>query len=231
MLDFIYPEVGEAIWKVLTKSDTTAVFPREQCCCGAPALYVGDHDTARKLAAQNVIALEDGSPEYIVTGCPTCAVMLKERFPMLLAGTEWEESAVKLAAKVMDFSQFAAEVLDIKLDRQDQRSVTYHDPCHQVRGLKTSHLSRGLIKRAGAELVEMVDADECCGFAGSYSLKQPGISSSILGRKIEHIEEAGAGTVVTDCPGCIMQIRGGLMKRESPVEVWHTAQIIAGLMD
>ena len=231
MLDFIYPEVGAAIWKVLEGADVTALFPFEQSCCGAPALYVGDQGTARKLAIDNLEALEKGSPDYVVTGCPTCAVMLKERFPMLLAGTMWEDRARRLAGKVMDFSQFAADVLDVRIGEGRSERVTYHDPCHQVRTLKTSGFSRELIVRAGMELVEMEEADECCGFAGSYSIRQPGISAAILDRKLAHIEETGAQILATDCPGCIMQIRGGLMARESPIEVCHTAQLIAGLME
>ena len=233
LLDFVYPEIGEAIWKVLEASDVTALLPVEQSCCGAPALYLGDQGTARKLAMDNIEAILKGSPDYIVTGCPTCAVMLKERFPALVAGTMWEERARILAGKVMDFSAFATDVLNgpgLKA-RTIGGKATYHDPCHQVRGLKTSGCSRELIVRAGMELVEMEASDECCGFAGSYSIKQPGISASILERKPAHIEETGAGTVATDCPGCIMQIRGGLMARERSVQVCHTAQLVAGLLE
>lgn len=150
---------------------------------------------------------------------------------MLLAGTMWQERAAKLAAKVMDFSQFAADVLDMQIGQGGSERVTYHDPCHQARGLKTSGFSRELIARAGMELVEMEDADECCGFAGSYSIKQPGISAAILERKLAHVEETGAQIVATDCPGCIMQIRGGLMARGSAIRVCHTAQLIAELME
>ena len=231
MIDFIYPEIGEAIWSVLEKSNVTALFPRGQACCGAPAIYAGDLDTARKSAIHNIEALEQGSPAYIVTGCPTCAVMLKERFPEFLEGTQWHDRAVALSAKVMDFSAFAADVLDVKCPTQTEGSVTYHDPCHQVRSLGTSERSRELIRRAGLDLVEMEDSDQCCGFAGSYSIKQSGISNEILTRKIGHIEGTHAPTVVTDCPGCILQIRGGLLKRETAVEVCHTAQIIARSME
>jgi len=228
MLEFVYPEIGEAIWQVLEKSAVAAVFAQDQCCCGAPALYAGDVDTARKLMIDNIAALEAGSPDYIVTGCPTCAVMLKEQAPRLLAGTDWEARANELAAKVMDFSRFAAEVLDIRPEVGGERGkVTYHDPCHQVRGLGTGGCSRDLIARCGMDLVEMTDSDECCGFAGSYSIKQPGVSGSIMNRKLEHIHETGATAVATDCPGCIMQIGGGLAKRGSAVRVLHTAQLIA----
>lgn len=231
MIDYIYPEIGEAIWKVLEKCGVSAQFPHDQSCCGAPALYAGDMDTARKVAVDNILALEKGAPSYVVTGCPTCAVMLKQRFAKLLQGTAWENRAKQLADKVMDFSEFAAKVLKIEMKSSLAGSATYHDPCHQVRSLKTSQLSRELITQTGMQLVEMNESDQCCGFAGSYSIKQPGISDAILSRKITNIEATGADALITDCPGCIMQIRGGLNKRGIPVEVHHTAQIIASVLE
>jgi iron-sulfur cluster protein len=230
MLEFFYPDIGEAIWRVLERVGASASFPHDQACCGAPALYAGDWETARQLAIRDLEVLERTASNYVVTGCPTCAVMLKERFPMLLAGTEWEDRAAALAARVIDFSQLASEVLDLDIPA-GKGTATYHDPCHQIRGLGTSGCARELIGRAGVELVEMEDSDECCGFAGAYSAKQPGVSSSILDRKIEHIRETGADIVATDCPGCIMQIRGGLLSLGSDVPVYHTAQIIARLLD
>ncbi len=87
----------------------------------------------------------------------------------------------------MDFSQFATNVLQLKLAGGRTGKVTYHDPCHQVRSLKTSDRSRKLIADSGLELIEMTDCDECCGFAGSYSIKQPEISGCILERKLDSI--------------------------------------------
>jgi L-lactate dehydrogenase complex protein LldF len=226
MIDFIYPEIGRSIWNVLAKSDVKALFPKDQSCCGAPALYMGDCETARQLAIDNITALEEGSPDYIVTGCPTCAVMLKEKFKTLLEGTEWQERAEKLSEKIYDFSAFAADILQLQPEKVLEGSFTYHDPCHQVRGLGTSDRSRELLMCAGMELVEMDKPDQCCGFAGSYAIKQAGISSKILERKIKSIEDTGVKTLVTDCPGCIMQIRGGLASRGSDIKVCHSAQII-----
>ncbi|MGC8862761.1 MAG: L-lactate dehydrogenase (quinone) large subunit LdhH [Armatimonadota bacterium] len=235
LIDFVYPEIGEAVWKVLEAGNVTAAFPSAQSCCGAPALYVGDFGTARKLAIDNVEAMTEARPDYVVTGCPTCAVMLREQFPALLAGTPWHERAVSLAAKVRDFAQFAMLLPELVAAVSSapvhlREKVTYHEPCHQSRGLVTSACSRELIARSGMQLIEMTDADECCGFAGSYSIKQPGISAAILERKLAHIAETGAQVLATDCPGCIMQIRGGLAARESTVRVCHTAQLVADLV-
>lgn len=231
MIDLIYPEIGEAIWKVMAGSGMRAMFPKDQACCGAPALSLGDKDTARKLAIDNILALERGVPHYIVTGCPTCAVMLKRRIPRLLEDTAWHDRALNVAKKVMDFARFAAQFADIRLKDHSGETVTFHESCHQAHSLKTTGLSRSLIEAAGHEIIDMREPRECCGFAGSYSLSQPGISSAILARKLGDIQDTGADVVATDCPGCILQIRGGLAKRGERAQVLHTAQIVAESME
>ena len=226
MAEFIYPEIGESAARAMAAGGAEVIFPVEQACCGAPAFHCGDFETAQELAKRNIAALEAGEPEYVVTVCPTCAVALAEEFPRLLRGTDWEERALSLAAKVRDFSDFALNVLDMEASASPVR-VTYHDPCHQIRGVGGGEPPRRLLANAGMELVEMPESDVCCGFAGSYSIKLPEISASILGRKLANVESVEPEIVVTDCPGCIMQIRGGLEKRGSAVRVCHTAEILA----
>jgi len=226
VIDFVEPEIGEAIRDVLVDHGCSVFFPKGQSCCGAPALYAGDRKTARQLAEANLLVLEKTGADHIVTGCPTCAVMLKTNLPELLAPGPLKERALALADRIVDFSEFASETLGITLEETGVGKLTYHDPCHQVRGLGTSGCARAIIQGAAGGFVEMKDSDECCGFAGSYSVKQAEISNSILSRKIANIEATGASCVVTDCPGCIMQIRGGLDARGIPVQVRHTAQII-----
>ena len=107
--------------------------------------------------------------------------------------------------------------------------VTYHDSCHLKRSLKVSKEQRELLKNIkGVEFVEMNDCDNCCGFGGSYSLLYPEISAPILEKKIQNIKESGANVVALDCPGCLMQIKGGLDARGiDDIKVKHTAEIIA----
>jgi Fe-S oxidoreductase len=228
MADFIYPEIGESAARVMVQGGAEVSYPSDQCCCGAAALYCGDLETAVELAKRNIAALEAGSPGYIVTVCPTCAVALKEDFPRLLSGTEWENRANLLAAKVMDFSDFALNVMKLEPEQSNTR-VTYHDPCHQARGVGGKEAPRELLKRAGMELAEMSESDVCCGFAGSYSMKLPDVSESILARKLKSINSVESEIVVTDCPGCIMQIRGGLEKAGSKIKVCHTAEMLCGI--
>ncbi|MEI6226147.1 MAG: (Fe-S)-binding protein, partial [Deltaproteobacteria bacterium] len=106
-------------------------------------------------------------------------------------------------------------------------AVTYHDSCHLKRKLQAHEPPRELLGAAGFEIKEMKDSDVCCGMGGSYSLKFPEISAPILARKLENVKATGVGTVAMDCPGCMLQIGGGLDLVGSPAKVRHVAELIA----
>ncbi len=110
---------------------------------------------------------------------------------------------------------------------QNQTRVAYHSPCHLCRGLNVTREPRDLLKTAGLNYTPAKDEDVCCGFGGSYSLEFPEISSEILSQKLDHVEATGAEVLVTDCPGCVLQLRGGMDKRNSRVKVRHIAEIVA----
>jgi Fe-S oxidoreductase len=105
----------------------------------------------------------------------------------------------------------------------DASQFTYHDSCHLKRTMRAEKAPRKLMQQAGYELVEMQESDMCCGMGGSYTLKLPELSAPILERKLVNIEKTGAPLLLIDCPGCVMQIRGGIDKRGSNVKVEHTA--------
>lgn len=171
--------------------------------------------------------------DYVVTACPTCAVGLKQDSVDLLRGTEFETEAALLASRVRDFTQFiiddlkGLDLLAAASQKTASTRVTYHDPCHLKRGMGISDQPRTALRVAGLEVVEMQESDVCCGFAGSYSFSFPDIAESILRRKVNNIRSVDAGVVATDCPGCILQIRGGVEKHKCPVAVKHTAQLLA----
>ena len=215
LIDFAYPEMGEAVVKILNKAGIEVVFPEEQTCCGAPARYSGVEDVAARNAADNARALLKEDVSYIVSACPTCTVELKH---------------TEAADKVFDFSSLVKKLVDegclkLKPGRRLGR-ITYHDSCHLKRTLHAQEEPRELLKQAGYELVEMFESDMCCGMGGSYSLKLPEISAPILERKLRNLCETGAGTAAMDCPGCAMQIRGGLDKKGAGIDVRHTAELL-----
>jgi Fe-S oxidoreductase len=233
LIDFAYPGVGEAVVKVLGAAGIEVVFPEEQTCCGAPARYAGAFDVAARNARDNVRALEVEDAAYVVSACPTCTVALKVEMAASLRaeGDEaWARRADALGAKVEDFATLVRRLADegrlaLRPDRGEE--VTYHDSCHLKRKLGVHEASRDLLRRAGHPVTEMFESDMCCGMGGSYSVKFPEISKPILDRKLANIRKTGARTAVADCPGCVMQIGGGLDKAGDAVGARHLAEILA----
>lgn len=234
LIDFAYPEIGESVIKVLNKAGIEVVFPQEQTCCGAPARYSGAYEVAAQNASDNIKALLKEEVQYVVSACPTCTVALKQDFISTfesLGKTECLDDARKLAAKVIDFSSLVKKLVDegrlTLKEGQQLCKITYHDSCHLKRTLRAQEPPRELLRQSGHEIAEMYESDICCGMGGSYSLKMPEISAPMLERKLKNINDTGAQLVAMDCPGCLMQIRGGLDKAGSSVKVEHTAQLLA----
>jgi Fe-S oxidoreductase len=148
-----------------------------------------------------------------------------------LGQTEWLPRAKELAAKTIDFSTLVKRLvaegrLTLK-EGQKLGTITYHDSCHLKRTLQVAKEPRALLTKAGYELTEMFECDTCCGMGGSYSIKLPEISAPILQRKLQNIKATGAATVAMDCPGCVMQIRGGMDKDGAAINVRHTVELLA----
>ncbi len=132
-----------------------------------------------------------------------------------------------MTSKVIDFSSFMDQVYPFSQSASlKNQKVAYHAPCHLCRGLQVTDQPRELIKKAGYLYVPSKDEDVCCGFGGSYSVDFPEISSEILKKKLDCIEDSGADILATDCPGCIMQIRGGMDKRGSRIKVMHLVELL-----
>lgn len=230
--DFLYPELGLDLIEVMNALNIEVFYPQEQNCCGIPAIYSGDKETALDLAKQNIEALLADNPDYVLTTCPTCAVALKENFvERLKDNPAWAEKAERLSGITVDAASFVLnqpDVAELVKDLAPREKVTYHDSCHLKRGLGIFQEPRELLRRAGHEVVEMNHADRCCGFGGSYSLtSHPDIAKTILADKVADIKASGATCVAMDCPGCMMQIRGGLEKAEVPIRAQHTIELLA----
>jgi len=234
LIDFAYPETGMALVKLLNGAGIEVVFPQEQTCCGAPALYSGAWEVAAQNAVDNIAALEVEGADYLVSACPTCTVALAHEFAKTLetVGREqWVPRAKALAAKTVDLSTLVKRLVDAGRlsfrEGEELVKITYHDSCHLKRTLRVSAEPRELLAKAGYELTEMHECDTCCGMGGSYSMKLPEISAPILKNKLANIKETGAPLVAMDCPGCVLQIRGGFDKDGAGVKVRHSAELLA----
>jgi iron-sulfur cluster protein len=238
LIDFSYPEMGQAVVEVLNKAGIEVVFPDRQTCCGAPARYSGAYEVAAQNAQDNIEALLEEDVKYVVSACPTCTVALKQEFSSTFESLGMQDrlpDAARLAAKAIDFSTLVKQLVDQKRltfkQGQDLGRFTYHDSCHLKRTLNASEAPRELLRKAGYQLTEMTECDMCCGMGGSYSVKLPEISAPILARKLDNIKAAEAPLAAMDCPGCVMQIRGGFDKDGAKVKVEHTARLLADRLE
>lgn len=234
LIDFAYPENGEAVLRILNSQNVEVSFPQEQTCCGIPAIYSGDKETALELAFQNIEALEKEDVDFIITACPTCAAALREDLPKLTMNEdEWHGRSSALGKKVYDFSEFLHSVLKVGniAGKNANMELTYHDPCHLKRRLGIFRHPRSLLTAQAYHIKEMPNSDSCCGFGGTFSLSFPEVSEKILSKKIAEIKSSGAKAVATDCPGCVMQLRNRLQQSKEDIKVMHTAEWLVRLLD
>jgi len=229
--DFVYPEQLQAALPLLADQGVALDFPLGQSCCGLPLEMMGEKDAAREVARQNVLAMTEAPADYIVTLCASCASHLVHAYPRLLGdSSRTAAQAAAMAAKVRPFSVFLNDVLGIDataFTAQPGVKMTYHAPCHLCRGLGVRQAPHALIRSAGFQFVPAREEETCCGFGGTYSSKFPAISAAILQRKLADAQETGAARLVTECPGCVMQLRGGALKQGLPLRVQHLAEALA----
>ncbi|MDL2260231.1 LUD domain-containing protein [Deltaproteobacteria bacterium OttesenSCG-928-K17] len=227
--DFIYPEQLKAAVGLMGPKGCRVAFPLDQSCCGLPVQMMGDREAARATARQNVLAFAAADCDHIVTLCASCASHLKHRYPEILADDPQTKDIVQaFCDKVIDFSSFAVTVLGLgeKDFANDGEKVCYHASCHLCRGLGVTQEPRSLMAAAG-EYVPTPEEDVCCGFGGTYSVKFPEISGRLMEHKLAGLEDSGASTLLTDCPGCVMQLKGGEEKRGRKLKVEHMAEFLA----
>ena len=232
MTDFVFPELGKHVIDFLTRNGVEVLVPKEQGCCGAPVfLGAGDFDTGRKMADTNVKAFED--VDYIISDCATCTSALKDYAKYLADTPERKEAYTKFAEKVKDISEFLVDILKLPASAYQPapgvkgKKVTWHDPCHLVRHLGIKDQPRQIIKSIpGVEYVEMVNADRCCGMAGTFSIYYYDLSKKIADKKVEAIKSTEADIVASSCPGCEIQLIDSTIRQKVPVKVMHIMELL-----
>ncbi|MHB1404859.1 MAG: (Fe-S)-binding protein [Desulfitobacteriaceae bacterium] len=218
-LKMFFPEASQATVKLLNK--TAEVITPESACCGMPHLAHGMADQAQALAKKNIESFADA--DRIITDCASCGSSLKEYGHRLAADPLWAERAQEFSQKVMGLSEYLYEV-GYQPNRKNALKVTYHDPCHLVRGQGIKKQPRDLLQRA-AQYVEMPQADKCCGGAGTFYLDFPEAAHKILDEKVKNIESTDAEVVVTECPACLMQLAKG-EQQSGRFKVMHISQVL-----
>ena len=244
VIDQFYPEVGESTVRVLRRLGVDLDFPKDQTCCGQPAFNSGHWSEARPLARRFLKVFR--GDRYIVAPSGSCATMVRVFYDELLHDDpDARAKAKELAPRVFELSEFLVDVLgvsdlgltsdpgvgppDAMLSDPGARPLktTYHEACHLRRELGVIEQPRAIIRGLpGVDLVEMEQAEVCCGFGGTFSVKYPDISGAMLRDKVDNIRASGADAVVACDSSCLMQIGGGLEKQSVSVRPLHLAQLL-----
>lgn len=224
-VNYMYPAIGEAFLRALKFLGCTVIIPKDQACCGLPAVSAGAGGTVESLAEQNLAALTREPVDFILTACASCNAGLGKVY----AEMEGEYSA--LAAQTKDVFVFLLEQgLVAKLatlpKAQTRKRVTYHDPCHlRTRGITKE--PREILKNLPqVDYVEMENAATCCGLGGTYSVYHYENSKKIGAKKAAHIAECAADLVATDCPGCIMQLQDSINHAGGKARAVHILELL-----
>ncbi|MHB0869939.1 MAG: (Fe-S)-binding protein [Chloroflexota bacterium] len=223
----LYADSSAGTVRVLSHNGAEVVTPRDTVCCGMPAMAYGDLDTALKLARQNIDLFEEANVDVIVTDCATCGESGKHYKEWLKHDPVYAEKAAAYSEKFRDISEFLAEIpLDDRMG-EVKAKVTYHDPCHLVRGQKVVEQPRKLLKMIpGIEFVEMKESNWCCGGAGTYALTHYEMSMGILDRKMANAAATDAQILASGCPVCQMQLGLGVKRARLPMKVTHPIALL-----
>jgi len=229
LVDQLWPSIGASAVEVLRRAGCEVEFDPRQTCCGQPAFNTGYRNDARALARHFIEVFESSKADAIVSPSGSCTAMVHHFRALFAEDENWRARGEKIAERTHEFASFLVNVLGVDdVGARFRGRVTWHDACHALRDLNLRDEPRRLLRNVqGIEFVELANADACCGFGGTFSVKYPEISVAILDNKIESIEKAGVRAVVSGDASCLMQIGGRLSRNASPVRTMHLAELLA----
>jgi len=225
-IDACFPKAGASVVQILERLGHTIDYPQELTCCGQPAFNSGYWEETRPVAAKVLARLKDAEVVVIVSG--SCGAMIKNFYPELFKDTPQEADALRLSAKCYEFSDFLVTKLGVTdLGAQFPHRVTFHDGCHGRRELGLKAQPRALMAAVrGLQLVEMEEAETCCGFGGTFSAKFPMISSAMGEGKVASALETEAEYIVSNDSSCLMHIQGLIDRQGKPLKTIHLAEVL-----
>lgn len=228
--DTLFPETGKAMVKLFERLGHSVDFPLEQTCCGQMHYNTGYQEETIPLVRRFVDVFEDA--EAIVAPSASCVGMVKEFYSKVAALTddqELKDRVKKVVPRVFELSQFLVDELGVEdVGAYYPHRVTYHPTCHSLRMLHVGDAPLQLLRNVrGIDLVELPSAEECCGFGGTFAIKNADTSMAMLGDKIRHIKDTKAEVCAAADNSCLMHIGGALQRQRSGIEPVHLAEILA----
>jgi L-lactate dehydrogenase complex protein LldE len=230
--DLLFPEAGRATVAVLERLGHTVLFPEEQTCCGQMHANSGYAREALPLIERMVTVFGSDAFDAIVAPSGSCVAMMRHQYPQLAmeAGNEaLTQEVTALAGRVFELSEFLVGELGIDdVGAYYPHRVTYHPSCHGLRTLAVGDAPLRLLRHVrGIDLVELAEQESCCGFGGTFAIKNADTSAAMLADKVRCILNTGAEVCTAlDC-SCLMQIGGGLSRQRTGVRTAHLAEILA----
>ncbi|GAU69119.1 hypothetical protein SSP35_10_01530 [Streptomyces sp. NBRC 110611] len=232
--DLLHPRTGRAVVTLLERLGVAVDFPAGQSCCGQPQFNTGYRHAAEPLVRRFDRAFRDY--EYVVTPSGSCAAMVRDNYPRIGAktaaegrGRELAEAAALAVPKTYELTEFLVDVLKVEdVGAWYPHTVTYHPTCHGLRMLGLGDRPRRLLSHVrGLELRELPGAEECCGFGGTFAVKNPAVSAAMGADKVRQVIGTGAEAVCTVDNSCLLHIGGTLARQGSRVRPVHIAEILA----
>jgi L-lactate dehydrogenase complex protein LldE len=228
--DTMFPETGKAVVRLLERLGHEVDFPADQTCCGQMHWNTGYRREATALARRFVDTF--AGADVIVAPSGSCAGMVREAYPQVaeLAGDRRiAEQVERIAPRVLELSELLVDHLGVTdVGASYPHRVTYHPTCHSLRLLHVGDRPLRLLRAVrGIDLVELPGALECCGFGGTFAIKNPDVSAAMLADKVRHVLDTGAEVVTAGDNSCLAHIGGALSRQRTGVRVVHLAEILA----
>lgn len=213
LVDMLYPMAGLSAMQLMQEEGVRVIFPKNQGCCGQPAFNSGYRDEALIVARTLLQCFPRNIPIVVPSG--SCAGMLKHHWPELFAGQMDEAAALNVASRTYELTEFLINHLDINLtDAGQPIKIAIHTSCSARREMKVAeHIESLVAQLKNVEVLEQERKAECCGFGGTFSIKQPDISGAMVKDKADSLVTTGAEKVVSQDCGCLMNIGTYLEKQ------------------
>jgi L-lactate dehydrogenase complex protein LldE len=230
LVDLVRPRIGFAAIKLLENAGCEVVFPATQTCCGQPGYNSGDVKSGRELALKFLEEFQ--GCDYIVAPSGSCSGMIRVHYPIIFKDEpQLLRQLTALTDKTYELTDFLVNIAKVKaLPKSFVGPVTYHDSCSGLRELGIKQQPRALLKSCAIEVKEMIDAEVCCGFGGTFSVKLGDISTRMAENKCANIHATGANALVGGDLGCLLSIEGRLRRNgDHTTKVLHIAEVLADL--
>ena len=233
VFDQVFPRVGRAAYETVKASGKSVAVFRDAACCGLPAMASGDRRSAASSAEANLRRLRAAEPGSIVFPCGSCLLMFRRNvFSLIPKGTPSYDDAVFVADRAVDYASFllSSGLLDRLPDLPEGEragEIGYHDPCHLTGTLGRGPEAREVLSRAvGPAFAEMAGADLCCGYGGTFNVRDYPTSARIGENKLSLAARGGTKVISTACSGCVLQMRDMAARTDPSLRVVHIAELV-----